>query len=59
MLWPLTAIVVAGTIPGVIAGGFIRLSYLPDPGPFKLFVGSVLLYIGIRIFMGFHYGRGL
>ena len=53
MLWPLTAIVVAGTIPGVIAGGFIRLTYLPDPKPFKVFVGAVLLYIGVRMFFDF------
>ena len=44
MLWPLTAIVVAGTAPGVIVGGFVRLSYLPDPKPFKVFVSAVLLY---------------
>ena len=50
MLWPLMLIVVAGTMPGVIAGGFIRLSYLPDPQPFKVFVGVVLLYIGVRMF---------
>jgi len=50
MLWPLTAVVVAGTVPGVIAGGFIRLIYLPSPGPFKVFVGAVLLYIATRMF---------
>jgi len=53
MLWPLTMIVVAGTVPGIIAGGFIRLVYLPDPKPFKVFVGIVLLYIGIRMFYDF------
>jgi uncharacterized membrane protein YfcA len=51
MLWPLTMIVVAGTVPGIIAGGFIRLAYLPDPKPFKVFVGAVLLYIGARMFL--------
>jgi len=49
MVWPLTWIVVAGTLPGVIAGGFIRLELLPDPRPFKAFVGCVLLYIGARM----------
>lgn len=61
MLWPLTWVVVAGTMPGVIAGGFIRLSYLPDPNSFKAFVGVVLLYIGIRMFLDIirkrHQGR--
>lgn len=49
MVWPLTWVVVAGTLPGVIAGGFVRLHWLPDPKPFKAFVGCVLLYIGIRL----------
>jgi len=49
MLWPLALITIVGTLPGVIAGGFIRLSYLPDPKPFKAFVGIVLLYIGARM----------
>ena len=30
VLWPLALIVVAGTTPGVIVGGFIRLSVLAD-----------------------------
>ena len=51
MLWPLTWVVVVGTLPGVIVGGWIRLVYLPDPKPFKAFVGCVLLYIGARMFM--------
>ncbi|MFH2125894.1 MAG: sulfite exporter TauE/SafE family protein, partial [Pseudomonadota bacterium] len=50
MVLPLTWVVIAGTLPGVVAGGFIRLTWLPDPGPFKVFVGCVLLYIGARMF---------
>jgi uncharacterized membrane protein YfcA len=49
MLWPLAAVVVAGTLPGVVAGGLIRIRFLPDPTGFKLFVGLVLLYIGVRL----------
>ncbi|MCP4571743.1 MAG: sulfite exporter TauE/SafE family protein [bacterium] len=49
MIWPLTCIVVVGTVPGVFLGGWIRLVYLPDPGPFKAFVGCVLLYIGVQL----------
>ncbi len=49
MVWPLTWVVVAGTLPGVIGGGFVRLHWLPDPKPFKAFVGCVLLYIGARL----------
>jgi hypothetical protein len=49
MLWPLTAVIVAGTVPGVIAGSIIRLTLLPDPRHFKLFVGCVLVFIGSRV----------
>ncbi|SFM48762.1 sulfite exporter TauE/SafE family protein [Thermodesulforhabdus norvegica] len=37
-----------GTLPGVFLGYFIRLTYLPNPGPFKIFVGCVLAYLGLR-----------
>ncbi len=50
MVWPLAAITIAGTLPGVIGGGFIRLELLPDPRAFKAFAGCVLLYIGLRMF---------
>jgi uncharacterized membrane protein YfcA len=49
MAWPLTWIIVAGTLPGVFLGYYVRVSYLPDPRAFKLFVGCVLLYIGARL----------
>jgi hypothetical protein len=50
MVWPLAAITIAGTLPGVIGGGLIRLELLPDPRAFKAFAGCVLLYIGLRMF---------
>jgi len=50
MAWPLTWVVIVGTLPGVFIGYYLRVLYLPDPKTFKLFVGCVLLYIGIRIF---------
>ncbi len=49
MLWPLTWLVIIGTLPGVLAGVLIRITYLPSPRAFKLFVGLVLLYIGIKL----------
>lgn len=49
MVWPLTWIVVAGTLPGVLAGAIVRVKYLPNPKEFKIFAGIVLLYIGIRM----------
>jgi len=50
MAWPLTWVVIAGTLPGVFIGYYLRVLYLPDPKTFKLFVGCVLLYIGTRLF---------
>lgn len=49
MAWPLTWIVIAGTLPGVFLGYYVRVLYLPDPRAFKFFVGCVLLYIGVRL----------
>ncbi len=46
MVWPLTWVVVAGTLPGVFVGAFVRITYLPDPKAFKLFAGGVLLWVG-------------
>ncbi len=45
MAWPLTWVVIVGTLPGVFIGYYLRVLYLPDPKAFKLFVGCVLLYI--------------
>ncbi|MBN2125083.1 MAG: sulfite exporter TauE/SafE family protein, partial [Deltaproteobacteria bacterium] len=49
MAWPLTWIIVLGTLPGVFIGYYVRVLYLPDPRAFKFFVGFVLLYIGGRL----------
>jgi uncharacterized protein len=49
MVWPLTWVVVAGTLPGVFIGAFVRVAYLPNSKHFKLFAAAVLLYIGIKM----------
>jgi hypothetical protein len=49
MLWPLTWVVIIGTLPGVFIGAIVRVKYLPDPQNFKLFAGLVLLYMGGRL----------
>lgn len=49
MLWPLTWVVVAGTLPGVVIGAWVRIRLLPDPEVFKLFAGCVLLGIGAKM----------
>ena len=49
MVWPLTWVVIIGTLPGVFIGAILRVQYLPDPRNFKMFAGFVLLYIGARL----------
>lgn len=49
MVWPLTFVVVLGTLPGVFIGALIRVNWLPDPSHFKLFAALVLFYIGGRM----------
>lgn len=51
MLSPLVWVVVLGTLPGLVAGYAIRVWWLPDPSLFKLFVGVVLVYLGLRLFL--------
>jgi len=53
MAWPLTWVIIIGTLPGVFIGYYLRVSYLPDPRAFKFFVGLVLLYIGARLLYEF------
>ncbi len=49
--WPLAGVIMVGTVPGIIIGYYIRIKILPDPKSFKFFVGLVLLYIGVRLFL--------
>lgn len=58
LVWPLTLVVVVGTLPGVVLGVFLRISILSDPRPFKAFVGVVLLYIAFRMLQQFVQSRG-
>lgn len=49
MAWPLTGIIVTGTLPGVFIGYYLRILFLPDPRIFRLFVGCVLFYIAFHL----------
>lgn len=49
MVWPLTWVVIVGTLPGVFIGAIVRVQYLPDARNFKLFAACVLAYIGLRM----------
>ena len=50
MNWPLTWAIIAGTLPGVFIGYYVRVLYLPDPERFRVFVGVVLLALGAKLF---------
>jgi hypothetical protein len=49
MNWPVTWVVILGTLPGIFVGAIIRVNWMLNPRNFKLFVGCVLLYIGLRL----------
>lgn len=49
MDWTLALVMCTGLVPGVLVGYYLRVAYLPEPGPFKLFVGLVLLLIAVRL----------
>ncbi len=48
-VWPVAILIVAGIIPGVLVGYYLRITYLPDPKTFKFFVGCVLLLIAAKL----------
>jgi len=56
MAWPLTWVVIVGTLPGVFVGSWVRIKYLPDPRAFQLFMGAVLLYLGLKLVSEFTSG---
>jgi hypothetical protein len=50
MDWPLARIIALGTLPGLLAGWWLRLHWLADPKTFKLFVGGVLAWLSLRLY---------
>jgi len=48
-VWPVALLIVAGIIPGVLIGYYLRITYLPDAKTFKFFVGCVLLLIAVKL----------
>ncbi|MBU2429230.1 MAG: sulfite exporter TauE/SafE family protein, partial [Proteobacteria bacterium] len=49
LVWPLAAIVIIGTLPGVFMGAMARILFLPDPKNFKFFASLVLFYIAAKM----------
>jgi uncharacterized protein len=50
MDWPLARVIAFGTLPGLLAGWWLRLHWLADPKLFKLFVGLVLGWLALRLY---------
>jgi uncharacterized protein len=44
---PLTRLLLAGTLPGVVVGAVVRVYLLPGPKAFRLVVAAVLLPLGV------------
>lgn len=44
---PLTRLLVAGTLPGVVAGALVRVFLLPGQRPFRVVAGLVLVGLGV------------
>ena len=53
MAWPLTRLIILGTLPGVVLGFYLRTLVLPDVARFKLFVGAILLFLAWRLLSEF------
>jgi hypothetical protein len=54
----LALVIVAGAIPGVWLGAWLRVHFLADPARFKLFLGAVLLYLSVRLVLDARRARG-
>ncbi|MBA3034782.1 MAG: sulfite exporter TauE/SafE family protein [Gammaproteobacteria bacterium] len=54
MDWPLAWVITAGTLPGLLAGWWLRVHWLPDPRDFKFFVGLVLLGLAVKLLLNRH-----
>lgn len=48
---PLTRLLIAGTVPGVIVGAVIRVFAVPGPGVFRLLVAALLLPLGLWLWL--------
>lgn len=49
---PLALLIMAGALPGVVIGYFLRVGWLAEPARFRLFVAAVLLYLAWRLLAG-------
>jgi uncharacterized protein len=55
----LTRVLLAGTIPGVVAGAIVRVELLPDPRAFEAVIAIVLIPLGAWILVSRRGGGGV
>ena len=51
MAWPLVWVILAGSLPGTLAGWWLHVHHLPETGLFIVFVGAVLLLVALQVLM--------
>lgn len=56
MDWRLAGVIAAGTLPGLLAGWWLRVHWLTDPRGFKLFAGLVLVALAAKLLWGLRGG---
>lgn len=49
MLWILALIMIVGYLPGIYVGSLVRTQFLLDTKTFKLFIGVVLMFLGLNL----------
>ncbi len=49
MDWRLAWLIVVGTLPGLLAGWWLRVHWLVDPRAFKFFAGLVLMLLALKL----------
>ena len=49
MNWPVTWVVILGTLPGILFGALIRVNWMLEPEKFQALRGLRALYIGLRL----------
>lgn len=58
MDWRLAWIIAAGTLPGLLAGWWLRVHWLADPRAFKFFAGLVLAVLALKLLADARVRRG-
>ncbi|HME04723.1 MAG TPA: sulfite exporter TauE/SafE family protein [Solirubrobacteraceae bacterium] len=52
LLGPLSGLLVAGTLPGVVVGAIVRVEYLSGSGAFMFIAAGVLMPLGLWLLLG-------